>query len=617
MNHTRYRAPFSTGRVRSRSVQLSVELLESRDAPAVDPFGSAQFNTLMNQLLDSNGVPLASLALQRDNEVYHWTNNTSSVNSTSLFRVASVSKTFCAVAVMTLQQEGLLKLGDSALKALGYSPGQVVAGLEPVDGVTPVGIALPGELFNITIRQLLQMSSGLPLAVPVASATFPDAEPQQVVYLAGSYAALAFAHPPPFTGPASVNEQIKYYLYQVATQFAANPVVYGGKDALAKQAQGQAVLIKPGSFYLYNDTGYAMLGALVEKIAQEQFNQSYIEYLTDKVLTPMGISPPSANPAVNRMVGLGRTLENQAYPTEVAYETYPDETDKPNIFPDPNKNLQSDAPFYPTDQDDQPIKVPMPYGGDFFLESHFGEGGLVATPAGLVRFFDTLGDILDGTADGPLKRKTIRKMVAQPPAPLQVDVGVGWFGMGWQVQPETDAYNRGVAWVKNGSLPGNSALLYRYHDGTTWAATFNIDVLGDSEAYTDFQRRFQAIVDGAIYGPRTVQIVKGSPQATAKGTAFPEPLVVLVLDVFGGVVRGAQVTFTAPTGGPSGSFKGQATALVQTGTNGKAKAPPLKANGESGTFQVHAQATLLFPPTPFFWYSFESVNDAVFQLQVA
>src|SRR5262249_50103761 len=152
-------------------------------------------------------------------------------------------------------------------------------GHDPNNPGNTVQAALPKALFGITVRDLLDMSSGLPLTVPVSSTTFPSAANDQVIYLAGSYAALTFAGGPPDTAPADVNQQINYYLYQVSAAFAANPVVYHGPNAVNLQADGDVVLLTPGRYYLYSDTGYAILGAIDQAIISAHYGLSYADYL--------------------------------------------------------------------------------------------------------------------------------------------------------------------------------------------------------------------------------------------------------------------------------------------------------------------------------------------------
>lgn len=604
--------------------RLQLERLEDRTVPSTNPFDSSYFQQQMTDLLAQYQVPEASLSLLRGGELFTWTSSgTSSPTPDSVFRIGSISKSFAAAVTMNLVEDGHLGLDDPALAVLGYTPGQVISGDDPTQPGTTVGAALPPALFQITVRDLLSMSSGLPLEVPVTSTTFPGAGKSQVLYLQGSYAALAFAGGPPYAAPADVNQQINYYLYQVSAAFAANPVVYRGPDAVARQAAGDFVLLSPGRYYVYSDIGYAILGAITQSVITANYGIDYADYLQQYILDPMRIAPPTqpGQPVTNQaMVGLGHTLASQAYGTEVTYASYPDEPPQPNIFPN---STATTPPFYPTDPNRDAIRVAQPYGGDFFLESHFAEGGLVATPTALVRFFENLAGTLDGTVnDGPLTRGSVREMVKPPDGRLRDDLGPrAFFGLGIQVYPQTKTYNGGLAWFKNGDLPGNSAALYRYHDGTIWSAAFNIDVYGQGDTTqadddeNTFALQFRDLVEGAVYGPRVLTGLAGAAWTTRTGAAFPGRFRVSVVDVAGEPVYNVPVVFAAPASGPSGSFAGGATtAMVYTNRKGRAVAPRFFANNIAGNFVLSTQATLTFTDTGHtFSYQFTS-NTIEFDL---
>jgi len=83
--------------------------------------------------------------------------------------------------------------------------------------------------------------------------------------------------------------------------------------------------------------------------------------------------------------------------------------------------------------------------------------------------------------------------------------------------------------------------------------------------------------------PAFVTPVLGSPQSSPVGLAFAEPLDVEVTDLYGNVIPGALVTFTAPTTGPSGTFPlGFTSATAVTDSGGHAMAPVFTANSIVG-----------------------------------
>ena len=80
----------------------------------------------------------------------------------------------------------------------------------------------------------------------------------------------------------------------------------------------------------------------------------------------------------------------------------------------------------------------------------------------------------------------------------------------------------------------------------------------------------------------------GTPQSTTVTASFPTLLQATVRDSSNQPVSGITVTFTAPSGGPSGRFSGSATASAVTDSNGVAIAPVFTANSQAGAYSVTA-----------------------------
>src|SRR5262249_4324035 len=99
-----------------------------------------------------------------------------------------------------------LSLDDRAMSVLGYSEDRPVTGYDPLT-MKRVSVRPTPALFNITVRQLLDMTSGLPKSVTVASRTFPTAPPALPLSTPVSYAALGFAGRPPYRQPATAQQQ--------------------------------------------------------------------------------------------------------------------------------------------------------------------------------------------------------------------------------------------------------------------------------------------------------------------------------------------------------------------------------------------------------------------------
>jgi hypothetical protein len=94
--------------------------------------------------------------------------------------------------------------------------------------------------------------------------------------------------------------------------------------------------------------------------------------------------------------------------------------------------------------------------------------------------------------------------------------------------------------------------------------------------------------------PKTVQATAGTPQATPVGSAFPTQLVATVVDCGGNPEpAGITVTFTAPSGGATGTFADTSTNSTTAPTNalGVATAAVFTANSKSGAYTVSGTAT--------------------------
>jgi hypothetical protein len=87
--------------------------------------------------------------------------------------------------------------------------------------------------------------------------------------------------------------------------------------------------------------------------------------------------------------------------------------------------------------------------------------------------------------------------------------------------------------------------------------------------------------------PASITATGGGGQTTPVGTAFTNPLVVLVKDADGLPVSGVTVTFSAPGSGPSGTFAGGAVTAV-TNASGVATSAVFTANSTTGAYNVIA-----------------------------
>jgi CubicO group peptidase (beta-lactamase class C family) len=154
------------------------------------------------------------------------------VQPDSLFRIASLSKTFTAAGILTLVEQGKLDLDAPAFPLISqFSP--------------PTGTKPDPRLAKITVRQLLQHTGG-----------WDRDESRDPVFL---YRTVAAALGVP--SPAGCPDVIRYMM-------------------------GQPLDFDPGTRYAYSNFGYCVLGRIIEKAS----GQPYVDFITNQILTPAGIT---------------------------------------------------------------------------------------------------------------------------------------------------------------------------------------------------------------------------------------------------------------------------------------------------------------------------------------
>lgn len=151
------------------------------------------------------------------------------------FHVASVGKTFTAVLVGQLHEEGKLDFDDPVNKYLGTN---ILKGLFDFKGVDYSD--------QVTVRMLLGHTSGV-------ADYFED----------------------PTEGPETFLDEIK-----------KNPnKMWSPDDLIEFTRQNQKAVDVPGLTYHYSDTGYILLGRLVERV----LNMSFYEALNKRIFSPLGM----------------------------------------------------------------------------------------------------------------------------------------------------------------------------------------------------------------------------------------------------------------------------------------------------------------------------------------
>jgi uncharacterized protein (TIGR03437 family) len=197
------------------------------------------------------------------------------VQPDSIFRVASVSKTFTAVAIMQLVQAGKLSLSALVFQSI------------LTDYPTLPGKTINPQLLAITVQNLLEHTGGWDRSMIQHFNGTAYSEPLDNLLAA---AAIAMGHPQPATDADVISVMLSQPLQHT-----------------------------PGIYYAYSDFGYALLGRVIEHVT----GIGYEQYVQQNILKPLGIGRQK----------LGATLQSDSVNGEVSYYDYPGAPQVQSVFP--------------------------------------------------------------------------------------------------------------------------------------------------------------------------------------------------------------------------------------------------------------------------------------------
>ena len=207
--------------------------LSLRAATGVAVPDLAAFDDQMTALMTKWKIPGAAIAVSHNGRLVlsrgYGTGDVEAnlaVQPDSLFRIASISKTFTAIAALKLIEDGKLSADAKVFTLLSGFPA-------PTDA----------RVSAITVRQLLQMTAGWD---PAKSGDFMFQSPAVVQALG-------------VPAPATCADTIRY--------------------ALTKPLDNA-----PGTVYAYANINYCILGRIVEKASGQTFD----DYFRTAILTPLG-----------------------------------------------------------------------------------------------------------------------------------------------------------------------------------------------------------------------------------------------------------------------------------------------------------------------------------------
>lgn len=293
-------------------------------------------------------IPGVSLAIIRDGKIvksrgYGVANLelAAPATTTTVYEIGSNTKQFTAAAIMMLVEEGRIKLDDSVTKYFADAP-QTWSG--------------------ITIRHLLSHTSGIQnhVAVPGYLNAFKTS----------------------ITGETSPSrEELLKMFFKLPLEF------------------------KPGETWAYDNTGYYLLGIIIEKVS----GKSYWQFLEERIFTPLGM---------------------------VATRN----TDAPPIVP----NRASGYDWVNNHHENRPVLAPF---------VAFSAGSILSTVEDMAKWDAAL------SSTKLLKRESLDQIwtaaKTKDGADASFDYGFGWF---------LDKYHGHHLVQHSGGTPGFSSLIYRFVD---------------------------------------------------------------------------------------------------------------------------------------------------------
>lgn len=374
-----------------------------REVPALAPYENA-LKTIMQRW----AIPGAALAITDGGRLvyarglgYADRELGIPVQPTSLFRFASISKTLTGMTIVKLAEEGRLSLDAKFL--------------DLIPNITPVpGVSLDPRIRQITVRQLLQHTGGWDKDIP--------------------------------------DDWVLQY--SAASRALNVPYASLTADLLCRYAISQRLDFDPGTRYSYSQTGYLLLGRIIERIT----GKTYEDTVREKILTPAGVTT----------FKLGHALLSQKELAEVKYYDYPG------------------APLA------APAVVPGaiapalgPYG-KYWVEQAEAYGGWIGNAIDLMKYVNAL----EGRR-GPalLNPASLSAIIARPAAPV-TPTGA-YTGLTWRITPITV----GQHWWHSGGATGTRNILARRQNNRDWVVLMNSRPEDEDTIITDV---FNAFADAEL-----------------------------------------------------------------------------------------------------------------------
>ncbi len=368
--------PFKRDHVTNIPLQNSISFAHRLNNTFSTYPGTVAIDSIIKVFLKKHHIKGASVAVTRKGQLVYargfgYANYMDSIETipSNLFRIASVSKLITATAVMKLAESGRLNLEDKVFGLNGWLNDSVFLNYADT------------RVENITIMHLLTHTAG-------------------------------WNHKKndPVFGPLVIAKKLKL----------SKPA---GTDELIQYVLSQKLDFVPGRQYSYSNTGYCILGKIIEKAS----GMPYENYVKFAVFQPLGINN----------LQLGKSFPEEMPPDEVIYYI--------------NEKLQ----LYPA-YDGSGARVPLQYGGNN-IELLGPAGGWIASAPELAKFIAAV----DGFSAYPdiLSRHSIKLMTR---AYGKNNHLIGWRG----------SDGKGT-WWRTGTLAGTAALVMRFNNELNWVILLN------------------------------------------------------------------------------------------------------------------------------------------------
>ncbi len=223
--------------------------------------GFEEFERAVVNVIQNDHVPGAAIAFVKDGRLVYargfgWANEETKqpIEPTSVFRLASISKSFTGIGVLKLIQEKKLCMEQKVFARPNTPPSSDAAACsQPILHLDPIkcsGCQLDTRIYDITVQDLMQMSGGW-------------IDKQQPVDACG-----VMTHG---SGDWSSPERAQRVLHMRSLPTRAQVIQFGISHRLN---------FTPGTCYLYSNFNFNILGQIIQQITSQNYEDWMLANVT-------------------------------------------------------------------------------------------------------------------------------------------------------------------------------------------------------------------------------------------------------------------------------------------------------------------------------------------------